>query len=526
MPNCSGNCATVQNQGGGIPPGTGIIFRGGDTWHFGNTSLTPYVGGVWNFNSGKIPQGTSSNPIYIGVDPNWYSGSSWARPILNGDNALCNAGLVNGSTCFQDTTHTYEQYYVSSCSYQNSSSWNSFVSFNWVQYYYFDNFEMVGMCESTSQSGFGWNSYILYESVHGPITITNVYIHGWSHTQFAGPNGNSVCNGTGAVCFDIYAFQGTPYSTGIASGYLAQDVVDGSDSDPVGGGVCDGGLHIAAYSMFRYTSQCIDSDLHTFHDNIYEYFFENGHSNVLEEVGVWNGTTNAIYNNIFRHLETTGGTHGVGIWLGPPVGTTDYLFNNLIYDEGEMELINVGSNNNNIGTQAWFDNTLELDAGNGFGCRATGYTYPLVSTNNHFITDSSSPFASACRSQMTSVTNLRMKHSSARSHGYTASETYAYSPISSASPTVGAGTNEGTKNSAFCSALSTAASSDSTLSDAASACMYDTRYACTYNSTNHTVSCPARTAVARSSNGAWDVGAYAPPSSVVEPRSNLQPTAH
>src|SRR5215475_13577794 len=54
MPNCSANCATVQNQGGGIPAGTGLILRGGDTWHFGATTA-PASGGTWNFNTGQFP---------------------------------------------------------------------------------------------------------------------------------------------------------------------------------------------------------------------------------------------------------------------------------------------------------------------------------------------------------------------------------------------------------------------------------------------------------------------------------------
>ena len=70
MPNCSANCATVQN--GTLQPGTGLIFRGGDTWHISNSSASPYVGGTWGFNSG----GTLNNPIYIGVDQNWFSGSA------------------------------------------------------------------------------------------------------------------------------------------------------------------------------------------------------------------------------------------------------------------------------------------------------------------------------------------------------------------------------------------------------------------------------------------------------------------
>ena len=58
MPSCSANCATVQNQGNGMPPGTGLILRGGDTWRIlAIPVISPYTGGTWNFNSGRYAYG-------------------------------------------------------------------------------------------------------------------------------------------------------------------------------------------------------------------------------------------------------------------------------------------------------------------------------------------------------------------------------------------------------------------------------------------------------------------------------------
>ena len=79
MPNCTANCASNSPAGG-----SGYIFRGGDTWHFGDSSSTPYTGGTWQWESSGASTGS---PIYVGVDSTWFSGSSWARPILTGDNA-------------------------------------------------------------------------------------------------------------------------------------------------------------------------------------------------------------------------------------------------------------------------------------------------------------------------------------------------------------------------------------------------------------------------------------------------------
>ena len=525
MPNCSGTCATVQNaMSGTAAAGLGFILRGGDTWHFGNSSASPYTGGFWNFSVSLDPKGTSANPVYLGVDQNWYSGSAWARPILTADNPVCNANTLS-SSCLQDTTHYYEQYYVNSCPYQSGGA-NNILGFAALQYYIIDNFELTGLCESSKGQPFENNVYFSYAQVNGPITFTNDYIHGWTHTQFGGPNGSASCTSSN-VCADQFAFSGTQSGPGIATDFLDQVVVDGSDSDPVALGLCQGGMHSVLNSVFLYTSQCVASDLEVFGGNLYAYFYEAGHSNLLEETATWNGTSYAIYDNIFHDLENSGGTGGVGFWPIIPVGADLYFFNNLVYNEGAMELFNVGQNGSDSGTWTMFNNTLDFTSGpnDNIACTTT-QTEPLVADNNHFIAQTSVP-ASSCSSQLTAATNLTMNHSTATSDGYTTSETYVDSPTSSSSPTVGAGTNEGSLNSAFCSALSTAAGSDSTLSDAASACLSDTRYACTYDSTNHTVGCPARSAVARPPSGAWDIGAYQVGGGAApQPPTNVKATAH
>jgi hypothetical protein len=96
MPNCSATCATVQNAT--LPAGVGLIFRGGDTWHFGS-GTAPAVGGTWEFNSNPFPNGTSIHPIYIGVDTAWFTGASWHRPIMNADNAVCSQTSCPGGSC-------------------------------------------------------------------------------------------------------------------------------------------------------------------------------------------------------------------------------------------------------------------------------------------------------------------------------------------------------------------------------------------------------------------------------------------
>lgn len=500
MPNCSANCAAVQNAT--IPPGTGLILRGGDTWHFGNSGATPYAGGSWNFNVSPYPMGSSGSPIYLGVDKNWYSGNSWVRPILDGDNP---------PTTSQS---------LASCPYAIGSpgGFNVFINLSGLQYYIVDSFEMTGMCQQ-DVGGTGTNVYVDYGSLRNPIYLYNLYIHGWSHVAFnnlTSPNGPNACGAAQNLrCWNMWAFYGSVNPLGAAGGeVLYNNVVDGSDSDQISAGVCYCGFYDIAYNYFGHSTQMIVRSLHSYHDNLVEYIIDNGHGNVLESVGDAAGT-NTIYNNIWRHIGLTGNPGEVGVWLFPQSGSTDYFFNNLSYDLGQIEVFNVGTagTRQTMGTQVIFNNTWQIKSGVSepvLGCSAMGYPYPFTTTNNLFITDTSPPYNSNCTTQGQGSfgTDLTMSNATATAKGYTSSATYAYSPTSSSSPTVKTGTTTANNNAAFCAAISSAASSDSTLIDAAAACQSDTRYACTYDSTSHTVSCPGRSAIPRPSSGAWDIGVY------------------
>ena len=522
MPSCSSACATVQNAASGTNfAGIGIIFRGGDTWHFGNSGLTAsgcsagYEGGTWLWNTGGVPEGTSSHPIYIGVDKSWYCSGSWVRPVFTGDNPLCNAGLVGTAGCTHYSGSSLDQlYYMTSCAYQNGGSNNRMIDADYVPYFIYDNLEITGFCQSSEGQTGHYDDYIDIGSLQGPDWFLNLYIHGWSHLSWADHNGGAGCTGS-TVCFNTFAFNGGR-SSPPGEAFL-QTVIDGADSDPGGAGFCNAGIYNTAYSVILYTSQCIGTDFHLFHDNIYSDFYENGHSNMMESTnqGETPGT-NAFYNNVLYNLETSGNqTGGYGIALSPPTGTTDYVFNNIWWNVGGIQnALSISSSNYaNVGTLVAFNNTFQIISSltnNAFSCtpQVSGYTGSNTFANNHFIMEGSSFYSTDCTGTLfpTAVTNLKMSNATATSDGYTNAQTFVYAPTSGSSPTVGTGTNEGTQNAAYCSALTTAAGSDSTLSDAASACQSDTRYACTYAGNGAPSVCPARTANVRPTN--WDIGAY------------------
>jgi len=472
MPNCAGNCASLTPAAG-----TGFIFRGGDTWHFGNSSVTPYAGGRWSWNW----NGNSSNPQYIGVDQSWFSGASWARPILHGDNPLSAAGNLTP---------------VASCAFQVPGG-NNFVQLGTNAYVAFDNFEFTGMCQSDRGQPFGVDYYIGSGNNTSQWWL-NLYFHGWSSTCSSA----SDCNANG----NVIIFLGGPH--------IWYNVIDGADSYVYPSVVFNpgAGMYDVAYNVIRYATQMIGNDCHLFHDNLVEHWGGAIHPNVYECLPEKPNSTGAFYNNVIRDICTDASfcyLVPVQIWPNPPTTTTDYFFNNVVSQQINatgLQYFNIGQNNVDQGPLEIFNNTWEFTySGTNFSCSATGNSAPFTGANNHYITDNSGgPYASNCSSQVKNITNNTMSHATATTDGYTSSQTYGYSPSSSSSPTVGAGTNE----SSFCSALSAAASSDATLNDAATACLYDTRYAVSYNSTNHTVSSPGRTVIAHATSGAWSVGAY------------------
>lgn len=471
MPTCTANCASHTPTAGDQ-----FIFRGGDAWHFGNSSATPYTGGTWVVGNWR---GTSGNNIYWGVDLTWYTGASWTRPIMSGDNP-------------PSTSTT-----LGPCTYQVPSA-NIFIAISSTSFVTMDNFEFTGLCTDTPQPAAFWSNLYIRDDSSTYLLFENIYMHGWTHEQFscsAGPTGQ---------CVEAGGWEGNGTQTGNVYQYI---VVDGSDSDPAGFSMTYDGMYDVHNSVFRYTSQFLTATPHLIHDNLFEHFYAPGdgvdHGNVEETIVGDVGPTSAWYNNVFRNICVDSGAcpgnQIVNFWIAPPVGGTDYIFNNVMYNIQTIgNYFNIGQNSADQGTMVVFNNTFEQpEAGPIINCNTT-YLHPFTAANNHYVTDQSSPYSSPCTGG-TYTTNLQQTHSAATSTGYTASETYAYSPISGSAPTVGAGTNE----QAYCTALSSAG-----LTAAATACQSDTTYAVTYDSTTHAVTGPGRTVVPRPASAAWDKGAF------------------
>lgn len=514
MPNCASNCAALQTAMGSVGssyPGIGIIFRGGDTWHFGNSSATPYTGGTWTWNwngsqsttslncdttGGSITGtlGTTTSCQYIGVDLNWYSGSSWARPIFTGDNPICSSTSCTGGT--------YPN--VSSCAHQIGSNNDLIVNggegvtgFGGVIW---DNFELTGLCQAgVITSG---QAVMFTEGSPAIDQVKNMYFHGGSHVTLT----------CGTICVGITAFKSGSQARTLTT--YNNNVCDGSDSDP-GGFACLAGAQIYNFfdNIFRYSYQFEGGDCFIQHDNIWEYWSPAtdgvSHGNMMEcNTDAAGSQPNLFYNNISRHSNYPGIPI---VWFCTNATAAEYWFNNIIYDIGSGSLWDIDQHDYNCvtsSTQYMFNNTLEAGTASGnVPCEASMTVY-----NEHVIGENGSGMwdHTACTGGYSDSTNITMTHAKANSQGYTstggmnyggqsvstcANEATPCAPTAGSNSTVGAGSNR----TSYCTALATAG-----LTLAANACKYGTTDGCSYNTSTHTMSCPSQVAGARPG----DVGAY------------------
>jgi hypothetical protein len=508
MPNCASTCAGVTPAAG-----NGFIFRGGDTWHFGNSSASPYTGGTWAMDNWSgtgatcLFESTQSGCIYWGVDSTWYSGSSWARPILSGDNPLLGTPGVGQ--------------YAASCAYQIGS--NNQMVIGMVNSI-IDNFELTGLCTSRVNGAYTADTYIVYNgsgiSGQGMLIMENLYLHGWTVTSTASTGNNSLaCTVIGGG------------NNGLQS--LDRIVIDGSDSNPQ---TCGWGVFPSFYhfrdSIVRYTTQGVGQWCHDIHDNIFEYMNIPNiptHGNVLECNADSHGnapyqpqnTPNVFYNNIFRHdASQFVGSGNPDLWLCPNT-MPEYWFNNLMYDLGGEGFSIAGpagySGCPNSGGQYMFNNTLvdmtqpcSLNSIN----NGTHGQY-LTVLNEHLINTPYDTFISPGCTGYNNSTNIAMSDATATTQGYTTgsagtakANTCANDastpcvPTSANSSTVGAGAN----HMAYCTTLASYTSESAIGTDAANACKYGMTDSCTYNTSTHAMVCPAQSAVGRPAK--WDAGGY------------------
>jgi hypothetical protein len=495
MPNCSNTCGSTTPAAG-----EGFVFRGGDTWHEGNSSASPYTGlsggkswaWSWAGTSGSCNLDATAGAIvktsciYIGIDQTWFTGGSWTRPKF-----------------FDDNTPTTVQ--PSSCTYANDGNTMLFQVAG-AGYNIFDNLEFYGACWTTTAAG------AMIQVSQGVTEVTNSYFHG--EMMGAALNCATLGSCTGGDPdgdeFTMIAQAGSP-------GYVKIDhnVFDNSDGT-CGSGACEVdpnthsigkvlgvGTEIASNVFYEVSNVYVGGSAPSFHDNFLYYIGEstsNTHGNLYEQQG-GGSHDNFVYNNL-SYVSPIGQGWDMNCSAGSYVCA---YFNNVQYlyrpnftsgvpsDAGNASdcylLEEAGFSSGSRTYQFWNNTTVS-------SCQMSqkNITATTNFTNNHFVgmgTPGTISNFSTISTNNEVAGDIFQSTATATSQGYVAGNNYA--PTSMSNATVGAGSNL----TSTCSGLSN--------SIAAAACKKSI-VSVTYNQTNHTAN--DGTGVARPSSGAWDAGAY------------------
>jgi glucuronoarabinoxylan endo-1,4-beta-xylanase len=518
--------------------GDAYLLRGGDTW--GSTNFT--INWTWS--------GTQTNPIYVGVDNTWYSGTAWARPIWNAQQQLL------GNFFF------------------GRANW-------WIV----DNVEMTGVFWRGTVAGLAGTNGVT--SCGTNTMFENSYEHGWSWTTpWTNTNGPAPNNGGSSAEFEIGqgCDQGTGGTVGVAMRY---NVLDGSDTADKTAAVITQGAPIAipiAYGNYSTwgTWGALDGCGDNWHDNVSlnmgipvnsnastsgtatatngsttltlvsggpfiggsitigstNYNISGGtgssitltaaftgatgtvsfsqsasfHQNGFKHLGSCNNTNIFSYNNVVGNQVAWSGDGGaVKYWFQGACGSyTTWAWNDVIFNTGNGNVTDFGSEQHAAcgnGTLNLFNSTFQCgrDSAPG-GCsygkgQLSGATMTLNTSNMHWIGAGTSICTGLCPSGGFSIneTNpLYQNVATANAQGYTSTSTYAFQPTSPTGGTVVSGSSI----AANCSAIT------AINAFAGSQCGNDTSYGISYNSTNHTVSYgPGRTQISRPQGGP-NLGAY------------------
>jgi hypothetical protein len=448
--------------------GDEFILYGGDTWGTSDLPLQMNQNG-----SGQCLTTPNSSCIYIGVDQTWYNssvcGSSWCRPIFN-----------------QELT-AEPSWYAMAYIYGTNIT--------------VDNIEFTGM----RTSGGNTSRMINIGGGGGNDVVEHCYFHGWNHSASGDADNSFVIDGTA---------KGDVVHDNVVDGAdtLAATAVSGNPcSDP--SGICqgmnagiNGGTNVYNNIIANVTSGIVTA-VDIMHDNYIGPVwlgYTGGHRNGVQIAGTVSLSYFLAYNNVLTGVQN-GGMGGFWVEQGSGnSGIAAYVFNNVLFGAlGEgMQFCQLGSS---CGPFYAFNNTMETQ----FALSGSMTSSSVANLyNNHCIEAASNCANNEGSWTVNETTNLVQcqgagtgcadANASPHFNQYINSNTYADSPVSGTSSTVGAGTNE----ESVCTTISGLNAA------AGTACKFGTSYACTYNTTNHTVVCPNLALVARPASAAWDVGAY------------------
>jgi hypothetical protein len=532
MSNCTSACAAATPG-----PGMGFIFRGGDTW--GGAS----IGIAWNWS------GSAANPIYIGVDKAWHAGSSWTRPIWTCNGSTCigadTASFFNGST----HSHLIVDNFEVTGLFTTPANINVHYFVVCGEYDTMENIYAHGWGTNVTGAGAGGGVFsngcgvpntgdvYRYNIADGVDSSQNMMTFAYADIPIAYGNimryvvtgidgvGDNWHDNTceyqvqGPVsehqdCFYHVAQSTSPHS-------LIYNNIARHDENPLLGGAVK--LWLNGNAPCPYGAAVDACVSYAFNNILYDNFI----GNTLDTGGHWaqNYGTWYIFNNTLQcgidsvmgdcseladngNGETTSST-SLAVGTGPKTlrlntanfglanGAPAFLWNG--YELAPPNWMKGTITSYDSTTQTLEINVTSTGGGGTYASWSLGGQMTLLRSNNHYISTGSQPPANKCTHYNCSQTNdLVQAISAANGQGYTSASIDAFEPTRAAGATIGAGANE----QSLCATIAG-------IDEAAGiACQSSTGYACTYHTSDHTMSCPATTKIARPASGRWDVGAY------------------
>lgn len=442
MQGCTGNCAGISRSAG-----KGFIMRGGDTWSGSDLGIG------WGTASG-----TASNQIYIGVDQNWYNsgacGASWCRPIWNMSGVGRNVFLADGAS----------------------------------HHWWFDNVEIIGMCNSING---------VWVQGASNVRASQLYFHAWTH-----------CGNSNNVGF---------FSQGGKGAMADHNVMDGSDSSKNTFNAFYSSWANIQYNYINFVVSGLIGSSDTVHDNVLYNTVasaDGDHCNGFFTFAPYSGNSQLIYNNVVAMGTACPG--GVQLWFNGngPTGPSwvGYGFGNVIYNTTGANIIDIGNHGaGNYGTYYIFNNTIGCANGGCGGTLPTGPYFAIYDQNNHVINgvlpfdtraSGGSVIGPCVNGAGAGCTDLSQTPSGATAQGYTSSTISPYNPPSNCTTGTCSTLQSGTNLASVCGGLS------SIDSNAYNACLKGSTAGVSYNSTSHSVLKLSLTPVNRPSSSNWDIGAY------------------
>lgn len=364
--------------------GDRFIFKGGVTWPSTEFPIHDVNGGV------------SGNPDYYGVDPTWYSGASWSRPIWDagGSSAVGTSGC---SASFMKMDAAYEV---------------------------LDGFEMRDVYLGCT-SHYNW-----VDTTSANQVVDNIYGHDWVRGGAWSDRNDSF--------YIVEGGQNNEFINGECSGLDATNSGDAGECSLADIDRGDGVVSMPNELLPFCGSQTSYEEVSHSTLGKLNASFDGAHENMIESNSA-HCKTHYIYNDVFTDELT-----GVEVFLGNPPGFSGTADSVAYYDN--VSYWTVGQNNfplymdcrnGDAVTLAAYNNTIYSQGGAAIGQITNGTSCGnAIIENNHFINTNATGYR---WSTGTVAASHNCVQSSSRADGQGYTSTHRYAPTANTGCTVGTG---------------------------------------------------------------------------------------